>query len=169
MGYLAQHILGAANEDYENWMQMVVFVIVGIFWVIGGILKARANKLKDRNEQETEEPGGKAGLKRPRQGRQPVSVAAKTSYPQRQAVVRPRADQGRPPQAVAEPKVFSPKEAIQSRPLSAVEPLKTPKDKAFASQAEEPLQLDLGDPEQLRRAIVYYEILGKPLALRGLD
>jgi len=178
MGYLAKHILGAANDDYENWMQMVVFVIVGIFWVIGGILKARANKLKDRNEQEIEEPSGKAGSKRPRQGRQPTGGAVKTAYPQRQAVARPRAVQARPPaqpsygkvilpQAVAEPKVISPKETVQLRPLPVDELIKTAEDKTFDIRPQESLPLGFGDPEQLRRAILYYEIMGKPVALRS--
>ena len=41
-----QIILAARNNkgDAEGWMQMLVFIVLAIFWAIGGIVKARANQ-----------------------------------------------------------------------------------------------------------------------------
>jgi hypothetical protein len=64
---------------------------------------------------------------------------------------------------------------IEELPEYITEPVEGLKDKYAHISAEKPavesplqslLDLDYADPEELRRAILHYEILGKPLSLR---
>jgi hypothetical protein len=65
--------------------------------------------------------------------------------------------------------------AIQELPEYITEPVEGLRDKYAHISAEKPatesplrplLDLDYAGPEELRRAILHYEILGKPLSLR---
>jgi len=64
---------------------------------------------------------------------------------------------------------------IEEPPEYITEPVQGLKDKYAHISAEKPvtelalqplLDLDYADPDELRRAILHYEILGKPLSLR---
>jgi hypothetical protein len=75
-----------------------------------------------------------------------------------------------PKQAVPKPQV---KPDIQQLPDFTSKTVKELDDKRVAIPAKLPqakhlaeLRLDYADPEELRRAILHYEILGKPLSLR---
>ena len=43
-------ILAARNSDGEDtgWSQLLVFIVLAVFWSIGGIMKARAEKTKQQ-------------------------------------------------------------------------------------------------------------------------
>jgi hypothetical protein len=212
---LAQQILAARDKDFESWTNILFIVVIGIFWVVGGILKAKANKSK---QQEQEQPGRKppeptpvGGPPRPfqktpfRQAQRPVGRTPKSQprpqqvQPSRRKIVRPQ-PAGRKPsikteeaielptlEALETPKVSLPGPQLQADleelpeftvetvekdiRLSSVEALgakpsgtvvETPQAKYLSE-----ILLDYDDPEKLRRAILHYEILGKPLSLRG--
>ena len=214
---LAQLILAARNSDSEDtgWMQMLVFIVLAVFYVVGSILKARANK---QQKLEQEEPGRKppestrgapkAFKQTPyRQAQRRVGHAPK-SQPSPQQVQPPRRKVVRPQAAGRKPSIKS-EQAIKLPTLEALETLKvslpgpqvqadleelpeftveTVKkdirlssvealgDKRIGIAGETPqtkylpeILLDYDDPEKLRRAILHYEILGKPLSLRGLS
>ena len=56
MGFLAQLILAARNnDDGGGWVQLLVFLVMAIFWIVGGIKKARANKVKLAGDEGGEE------------------------------------------------------------------------------------------------------------------
>lgn len=184
---LAQQILAARNSDSEDtgWMQMLVFIVLAVFYVVGSILKARANKL-EKEKPERQKPGRKL----PKTTPEIPKFLQKILYPQEQPVGRtpeerqPRPQVRPPRRKIARPQPVGqrlPTKAEQAIEFPALEPLEVskvvppkPKDKragipAETPQAEflsEPL-LDYEDPEKLRRAILHYEILGKPLSLRG--
>ena len=207
---LAQIILAARNRDGKSWTNILFIVGLAVFWVIGGILKARANKKQKDEEQLTRKSGLKpsegAGVREPR-------VVQKTPYEQ---VQRPTArtpyrrgpqPQIQPPRRkIARPELFVQKfvtEKEQAAPLETIELLEEPElsvptvqlehkfeefeelpdftgkavkelgDMRVGTLAETPqrkylaeILLDYADPDDLRRAILHYEILGRPLSLR---
>ena len=203
---LAQLILAARNSDSEDtgWMQMLVFIVLAAFYVIGSILKARANK---QQKLEQEEPGRRPlestrGAPKPlaktlyRQAQRPVGHAPKSQpspqqvQPSRRKIVRPqpagrkssikteqaiRLEAIEPPEALkvslSGPQVQADLEELPEFTVETVEKLKAkpsgfPVEKLQARYLPEILS-DYDDPEKLRRAILHYEILGKPMALRG--
>ncbi len=188
-------------------MNILFIVGLAIFWVIGGILKARANKKQEGEEQLTRKPGlapsDRAGVAKPR-------AIEKTPYEQ---VQRPpaRPPYRREPQPQIEPprrKIVRPQPAAQmfaaekeqAIPAETVELLEEPGLPQPAPQVQPDLGelpeftsktvkglgdmgaaipaetarakylaeilLDYSDPDDLKRAILHYEILGRPLSLR---
>ncbi len=127
---LAQQILAARDKDFESWTNILFIVVIGIFWVVGGILKAKANKSK---QQEQEQPGRRppestAGAPRAfkqtpyKQAQRPVGRVPKSQLrpqqvqPPRRKIIRPQAV-GRKPSIKTE-------QAIE---LPTLEALETPK------------------------------------------
>jgi len=208
---LAQIILAARNRDGKSWMNILFIVGLAIFWIIGGILKARANKTKQESEEQLPRkpglaPPDSAGAREPR-------VVQKTPYEQ---VQRPTArtpyrrepqPQIQPPRRkIARPELFVQKfvtEKEQAAPLETIELLEEPELSVPTVQLEHKFEefeelpeftakavkelgdmrvgipaeiarakylaeilLDYADPDDLRRAILHYEILGRPLSLR---
>lgn len=178
--FLAQTIVLARNGDNNGWMEILVLIIVAVIWVIGGIIKSKANKEKD---QISEKPASKL---RP----SPLETAKATRKQPVQQVQPARRKMMRPQPAVhktaaeayslkAQPEQDLPLSISQIQPKLGklpglkvtVEGLKgkytqTPAEKPPTVTALQPL-LDFDEPDSLRRAILHYEILGKPLSLRG--
>ena len=199
---LAQLILARRSDDAENWMSILVFVILAIIWAIGGIVKAKANKPGDQDEQSPgkpirkpplhsreareqmlrrlERPAGSAQgqSKKPRPaGQQPrmkfadlqaavrkFAVEAEKAF---QADTREHVPKSRP--QLTEPQIKTEKPQL-TEPMTTIKGL-------HEKQVSEPAQMpeseylselltDYSDPEELRMAILHYEILGRPLSLR---
>jgi len=214
--FLRQIILAARNSDSERtgWIQTLFFIILAVFYVVGSILKARANKL-EKEKPERQKPGRKLPKttpeipkflqkilypqEQPPAGRTPEERQPRPqARPPRRKLARPQpVGQGLPTKAeqVIEPPTLEPLEVAKVAPpkpqlqpefeelpeftaevaLAIPATVKKLQDRRRAAipvetpQAEflsEPL-LDYEDPEKLRRAILHYEILGKPLSLRG--
>ena len=134
-------------------MRMLVFVVLAVIWVIGGIIKARANKLKQEDEEQPVQPSQE-----------------KIAYPQpiAQKLAAKAQDIQLQPSTIH--KAFKETQELASEPLEKLKdkplglwPEETAQPKTII---EEPL-FDFDDPDGLRRAILHYEILGKPLSLRG--
>jgi len=155
--FLMQIFLAARGNKSkgESLMQMLVFVVITILWIIGGIAKARANKIKDSDFPEEE--GAEQELPKlvaQRQISRPIQKAA--AMPTQKKVVEKPSE--------------SPKLSKLGLRGSAVKTVKLPKigdakEAAGKSRAEE-LFSGLHEADELKRAILYAEILGKPLALR---
>ena len=197
MNLLTQIILAARNRDSEGigWMRILIFVVMGVLWAIGGIAKARANKA-DQQDQDQDQPSRKPGFK-------PPPKAPKTSYQKVQSplISRPAHEHPRPqirpphrevmrPQPTGRkfttkkeqairPQALEPSEApelqsdLEKFPEFTSESVKKLGDKRIAIAAETTqakylaeILSDYADPDNLRRAILHYEILGKPLSLR---
>jgi hypothetical protein len=175
-------------------MNTLVIVLLAVFWAVGGILKARARKA-EKAEAEDEERGVVKGPLRPTDRRataKPVykdkarGVAVWRPQPQRiRAGAKTLAEGVEPRQAkpsVAGRKAREPKTAVAKmagvvRPSKAVPaagavrfPKAVPATGAVRAVVEKPmleqLLLSAEEPDELRKAILYYEILGKPLSLR---
>jgi hypothetical protein len=173
--WLAQLVLAARNSDEKDtgWMQILVFVILSVFYAVGSIVKARANKTAPKTpNRPARKPPDLQILKQffglpeePESSSQPSPEASKpqAAKPQvqqtRRKVARPQ------PAGMA---MFEPRMA-----MSQVQPKLEKATAGVAAPAEIPrakylskILSDYDDPEKLRRAILHYEILGKPLSLR---
>jgi len=206
---LVQLILAARNSDSEDtrWMQTLFFIILALFYVVGSILKSRANKKSEKKEVDRKRPRHEPSKPAP----EVPKFLLKLLYPQEQPPQKQPRPQVRPPRRkVARPqpagrKVYTktkkpfglptlkPSEvskSLQPTPqlqpqlgelpeltaemaLAIPETVKKLEEKPTGITAETPqpkhlpeLLLDYEDPEKLRRAILHYEILGKPLSLR---
>jgi len=172
---LAQVILAARSDDAEGWINTLVIVILVVFWAIGGILKARAKKTKIEDEDEYSEEPFKPTAR--------PAATAKAVYkahgaqvqriePQRiRAGAKTLAEEVEPRQAkpyVAGRKAREPKTAVAK--IAGVRPPKVVPAAGAVRAVEKPmleqLLLSAEEPDELRRAILHYEILGKPLSLR---
>jgi len=156
---LAQLILAArdSNERDTGWMQILVFVILVIFYAVGSIVKARANKTAPKEKKQI-----------PRKpARKPPASAIEL-----QLLKQFRRLAGPTPRSQPRPQVAMP----QVQPRLEELPELTPAASLLRSKtagAEIPQEKylseilsDYDNSERLRRAILHYEILGKPLSLR---
>jgi len=200
---LAQIILAGRSDDAEGWMNILIVVVLAVFWAIGGIIKAKANKTGAPGEQPPGKPARKPPLhsreareqmlrqlQRPadsaqdqRQQPRPAAQQPRMKFADLQAAVRKfavEAEQAFQPQSdkktpelkpiLTEPKI--PPETVKPKePIGKT--VKRLKDKLVSEPAQMPeseylseLLTDYADPEELRRAILHYEILGKPLSMR---
>jgi hypothetical protein len=155
--WLAQLILAARNSDDRDigWMQILVFVILAVFYAVGSIVKAKANK--------TAPEGGKQIPRKPAR-KSPESTIDLQLLKQLWRPARPT------PSSQPRPQV-QPK--LEELPEFTAETVKKLEGKRVAMPAEIPqakylseILSDYDDPERLRKAILHYEILGKPLSLR---
>jgi len=196
----AQLILAARNGDGDSWMRILPIVIIGIFYAISSIVKARANKLKEQDQQQ---PGRKPGFKpkvrtpaaiegrsvskSPDQqvqrpiGRTPYRQDSPQVQPPRRKIARPQPAAARKPavriEALIQPTADDLLKASEISPLySPVQPHfgeipkltsdSVDKKKDVTKSIVESL-LDFDSPDKLKRAILHYEIIGKPLSLRN--
>lgn len=206
MDLLLQIILARRNNDTEGWMNILFVVVLAIFWLIGGILKAKANKSgvgnkgkippmpsrkppihsREAREQmlrrlERPADSAKTQIQQPR----PATQKPRMKFADLQAAVRKFAVEAekafqddtkkpipKPKPPLQEPQLLTEKPKIEE-PFSVTSSLKELPDKQVSEPDESPgseflseLLMDYTDPDELRRAILHYEILGKPLSLR---
>ena len=145
-------IILARNGDGEDsgWSQILVFVVLAAFWLVGGIMKAKNEKA---NRQKQNSQGDKPVFRKPLFQPAPASIA-------RQIGLKPKA-----------PAEKAKKESLKPVEMAgAVKRAERKVTKSIAESAEDvfeiPKQIIPDDPEQLKAAILHYEILGKPIALR---
>jgi hypothetical protein len=199
-------ILARRNNDVEGWMQILVFVALAVFWAVGGILKAKANKsrfgdkdnlprkpsrkppLHSREAREQmlkklERPAD--SVKGQHQQPRPAAQKPRMKFADLQAAIRKFAaeaekafeaetkepvQKSKPPSPpVAQIKDKKPKISAPITP--AIKGLQDERDTKLApimteSEYLSELLIDYADPDELRKAILHYEILGKPLSLR---
>jgi len=206
---LTQIILAARNQDGKSWTNILFIVGLAIFWIIGGILKARANKKQKDEEQLTRKSGLKpsegAGVREPRvvkktpyeqvqrptartpyrrepqpQIQPPRRKIARLQHAVQQFAIKIKEAQAIPPETIElleEPGLPQPapqvKPDFQELPEFTSKAVKELEDMRVGIPAETPgakylaeILLDYSDPEDLKRAILHYEILGRPLSLR---
>ena len=191
MNELLAQIILARNDDVEGWMNILIVVILAVFWGIGGILKARAKKPEEEEEEQlADKPTGmrrqiakslqKRFLQQPDHTR-PMSPEPIKQYRRQVEQLRRKINHPRPVVQKAtihkKPLPIPTLESLEKPELPEAhlsEPMKGLKKKYTVIPSEissEELTveslLDYADPDELRRAILHYEILGKPLSLRS--
>ncbi len=152
--FFEQLILSSRNES-ESWLNILFIVILVVFWILGGILKARSKKAgkSDEDEQAT----GKTKYSR--------SSADKVTTPDEQ--LRSRIKRSRP-KSVSQPVTLF-KAEYENKPVIVSEKnISEPHEQALQSQSMSSIGslLDYSDTDELKRAIILYEIIGKPLSIR---
>jgi len=183
MNNVTEHILLAArNEDINSWVNILVIVVLAVFWAIGGILKSKA---KNTDDEDHEEPGHKPSRK-PSNTVNSLKEAffqqLRQVHPavpaQRKKTIHPQTVNQRPTskKSVYTGHKFPKKQEVQpgidERMDFIGEPIKGVIDKSVKerpkAETESVLEafIDYADTDELRRAILHYEILGKPLSLR---
>jgi len=192
--FLGQMLLGARHRGAEGWTQILVFVVLAVVYALGSILKARANKVEQEKLQGQKPPPtpperGQELQKQPlRQFGRPIERADRMEYrpqvqPARRKVMRPKpaaekqptSQQPLKPPELPELSLESPQletgiEELPDYTSKTLQKLKTERlgIAAKARKVEDvsvPV-LDYADMDALRRAILHYEILGRPLSLR---
>jgi len=167
---LAQIIVAARRGDDKDsgWMQLLIIVVLAAIYGVGGLLKARANKLERKEEEQlgrkpAPEPSEDA-MAAKRLPARPDEQAQRPSPPMQRSQYRP---QVRPPGR----KIMRPQLSVQKF-IAKEEPAVWPE--TLEPQLQPELKdiyigslLGFDDPDSLRKAILHYEILGKPLSLRG--
>jgi hypothetical protein len=186
--------LAARNSDEKDngWAQILAFVILAIFYAVGSIVKARANKTAPKGKEQiprkpARKPPETIEIQLLKQFRRPEKPVAKPQIqPTRRKVARPatalvsaearRAEAGRSapygagvtsPQpagmAMLEPQMAMPQVQPKLEKVTAgvAAPEKIPQTTYLPA-----ILSDYDNSEKLRRAILHYEILGKPLSLR---
>jgi len=199
---LLQIILARRNDDAESWTNILFVVVLAVFWLVAGIIKAKAKKPGGRDDQLPGKPVRKPPLHsreareqmlrrldRPADSAQsqqprPATQKHRMNFADLQAAVRKfaveaekafQADTGEP---VPKPKPPLTEPQIKAEKLEPTEPMTTTIKGFQDKRASEPAQIpeseylseiltDYSDPDELRRAILHYEILGKPLSLRN--
>ncbi len=200
---LLQIILARRNDDAEGWMNILIVVVLVVFWAIGGIIKAKSKKPGGRDEQLPGKPVRKppvhsreareqmlsrlqrsaGSAQSQRQQPRPAAQKPRLKFADLQAAVRKfavEAEQAfqtntKDPAPELEPALKEPqiKAEIPELTEPSVTSIRESQDK-WASEPEQMIEseylsellTDYADPEELRRAILHYEILGKPLSLR---
>lgn len=180
--WLGQQIL-AAGDGNGGWTEILFFLVVVVFYAVGGIIKAATKAAsKKQDEQVPRKPARK-----PAAGGADARPKHKQWHPERPKPKPAPVSQPRP--AAAKPQVRPPsRKVVRSQPAARrKQPVKTKKTIKFSAfepqpefgkaseltateipQTEYLLEIlsDYEDPEKLRRAILHYEILGKPVSLR---
>jgi len=186
---LAQLILAARGNGVEGWMDILVLVIIAAVYGLGAIIKTKRKKPQEQVEEEmgrkpARKPatGGRGvleqfvnelrGLAEPAQGREsrPIGQPARQKIARPQPAVRKYAAEAKQAGRV-QPRTMQPDfEELPESTTKTAEGL-VGKRKGMAAEVPESKYLsevlaDFTDPEDLRMAILHYEILGRPLSLR---
>ena len=183
---LAQLILVARGNDTEGWMNILILVIIAAVYGLGAIIKTKRKKVEEQVEEElSRKParkpatGGRGvleqffnelrGLAEPAQGREsrPIGQPARQKIARPQPAVRKYAAEAK--QAGRAQQVQPDFEELPESTSKTVKGL-AGKRKGIAevpdSKYLSEVLADFTDPEDLRMAILHYEILGRPLSLR---
>ncbi len=184
---LAQLIL-ARGYDFEGWMDILILVVVAAVYGLGTILKTKRKKPQEQGEQEL----GRKPVRKPATGgrgllEQFFNELRNLAEPAQDRESRPTGQPAR--QKIARPQPAVRKYAAEAKQAGRVQPRTVQPDfeelpesttktveglvgkrKGIAEVPESKylseVLADFTDPEDLRMAILHYEILGRPLSLR---
>ena len=163
-GSLAQMIVIAQNDDFDSWMNILFIVVIAIFYLVGNILKLKSNKAEQTSQDgnkpaKTKEIAETQQFQRhPREYRRHRQDRAAQLKAMRAKVV---ADKSVTPRG-GEPQMGS---SIAQKGLGGSEDFTVT---SYPDSQDPDLKalFDLGDTDELKKAILHYEILGKPVSLR---
>jgi hypothetical protein len=178
--FVAQVICGARWPDFQDngWVQLLVFVIVAVIYALGNIVTAKKGKAGEEAQEPAKGGFGQAGFQPVAKGRPGKRQITEAGLPHRprtgqQVVIRPVSDR--------QPKVASVEVAeVQPAPISGGKQIIELAAKTVSventgipiltevAKSERLVEIlsDYADPEKVRKVILHYEILGKPLSLR---
>lgn len=177
------------DDDTEGLMNILFFVVLAVFWIVGGIIKATSQKNKDKQKQQ---PPRKPVRKISKTDRTRVSTLPErpSRTPQVRPQIRPRPSRPSERDKALQAKIVEASEKMKSapakpyeepvhqgisefasKPLVELDSLRLERLQREAELVEELPEIDLNyeDPEELVKAILHVEILGPPVSLRDLS
>ena len=178
MLYFLAQIIPAAQDNDGGIGKLLFLVFVGIIWIVGGILKARARKSAVEEPEKTPaKPERKAPsflnelrklkleLIEEAAPKAVKSAEAASAKPQKRRVQRPvEKEKVAPAELVTEEPELVTKTAF--KPLGMEHKEKPEETERIRPRLPSVDYVVQGD--QLKTAIIYSEILGKPVALRDM-
>ena len=182
-------LLQGRNNDYEVIMNILFVVVMAVFWIVGTIVKSKI-KNSDQDEQNKNKPQQKFEQKPTSIGKafweQFIELSQNTQSNQKRNIQTEK--KIHPVKATVSEKTKSNARRIKERPkpvipkppenVSIETPLPTltvPQQETIPSMTtgttSEPvysfgISFDELEPEEIKRAILYTEILGKPVSMR---
>lgn len=176
--YLAEILLSARNRNSDDggWMQILIFVVIAVFYGISYIIKAAKTVKTEQQEQKGKPQARRSPFQRINQKVQRPVRSGVREQPRRQVQAANREISR--PMPVVEKITAKMTETLEETPIQAEmtgKPLQGPKglkspgldtSKQKKIMAEKP-SIKFDDSEMLKKAILHYEILGKPVSLRG--
>jgi len=178
--FITQLILAARRRDDDGWTSFVPLVIMAAIWIVGGIMKAKANKIKDLDYPEEAEEQARPESKEPQQPKQaqkprrPIAVYQAGDRPKSidaRGTVREKTVDVKPAKLKLQPSRPQVAPEIEAVPHPEKQDLGLKRKSKTAQKRDKEVQpairpLFSDEPDELKRAILYYEILGKPISLR---
>ncbi len=197
MNYFFLQLIIAQNEDTGKWVNILFVVVLAVFWLLRGVVKAKVDeaqrqKQKQRPVDKTRSPSSVTKEWSELLLEKVLGQAGSSSQEVKQKLISKSEPDISVPyhkkkklskfflsQPSLEPNVQDLKKIdtkLQELPeftTKALEgisevPLSKSSDITQAKYLTE-LLLDYKNPDELRKAILHYEILGKPLSLRDLS
>jgi hypothetical protein len=192
MNALLAQLIFARGNGVGEWMNILVIVIMAAVYGLGTIIKTKRKKSQEQGEQEL----GRKPARKPATGGRGVleqffNELRNLAEPAQDRESRPTAQPAQPArQKIARPQHAVRKYAAEAKQAGRVQPgtvqpgfeelpestTKTVEElvgkrKGMAAEVPESKYIsevlaDFTDPEDLRMAILHYEILGRPLSLR---
>ena len=186
--FVYQIVLAGPGDDGEGWMNILFIIVLAVFWVISGIIKATAKKPQDgRKQPPLQKPVRKTpppSLARRSSAVRPTGTAPARSRPHprpaRLAAQVEKAYRSEQLEGARKAESLSPKPPSESvlqgipelgeKPLADLESMhpgilqRTPQAESLPE-----IVLDYTEPGELSKAILHYEILGPPVSLRNLS
>ena len=158
-----QIVLAARGPDSENapWIQLLVFVIIAVIAAIQGLAKTKAKKAEgiedDENLEETlaqPKPNHKMSLRLTAQKTHTIAKPKIKPY----LTIAQRINESESVQPV--------RSKMEHLEESAAQVLAAKSKVTHQAASPQETFLVFDDTDKLRNAIIYYEIIGKPLAIR---
>jgi hypothetical protein len=164
------------DGDESGWMQLLVFVVLAVFWAIGGIMKARSAKSRDEKQKQQAKPRPQPRarpsferimFKEPERPRPRPMQTPATKITSRPAEVKAVAQPTKQPKQVEAAgfgyREILPKVVEEEKPIIEAA---TPVAETAALSVVEGPEVEIGTSEQLRAAMLHFEIFGKCVGLR---
>ncbi len=152
-------MLAARDPDSDDLINILFVVVIGIAYAIGGFIKAKAKKAgqqEEPQEAKAAESRQRMQLYKDLVRGKPVEHELSYGKPQNLRVGQREAAQKIEDQLKRLKKpVEVPKEDFSAKPPETIAP--EPRIQSF---------LSLGSAEDLKKAFLYYEVLGKPVGFR---
>ena len=175
MLYLILDILAVRrNEEDEGWGQILVFILMAVFWIGGGILKARRNRWSGEDDSDynedidsfAKEDTGSVYHDSAAEG--PVEDPASQPSEITEKQIRHRAFQ----RLRELERKFQVPEEEKPRPTKPkpvkkrVDYLSRKNERKTSASEDSAYDLNIGEQDELRKAVIYAEILGKPASMK---
>ena len=153
---LIDTLLAARKDNIRGWTQLLVFMIMAVVWIVGALVKSKASKTTDSDYDEGQ--ADELPLPSIERIRRQLGIRSVITEPAGEAFEA----MGAKDMDIA-PKE---RETASRQADELVQPPKILKTRQKEEKIAEKMFFDFEDTEQLKKAILHYEILGKPIALR---